>query len=169
MGEPKLSRRRRRRLRGKNRARPDYNYSGWGDAMRYGLLGDMHIGMFSRASFKPEGGAEYLDLGEMTPTGRNLEKQRRYYDGAYAMGAYAMGPDKFLAVYPRPDALMGGDILHEYRSFAAADWDALERRVLQHELTKLSKLMGEKVDTTLRNTMLHGSSNTATVEDDTRD
>jgi hypothetical protein len=145
MGEPKLSRRRRRRLRGKNRTRPIYTYSGWGDAMRYLSLGDTHIGQFS-------------------PTARVMEKQRRYIDGAYAMGA-----DKFLAVYPRPDALMGGDILHEYRSFAAADWDALERRVLQHELTKLSKLMSEKVDTTLRNTMLHGSSNTATIEDDTRD
>jgi hypothetical protein len=87
-----------------------------------------------------------------------MEKQRRYIDGAYAMG-----PDKLFAVYPRPDVLMAGDILHEYRAIAAVDWAALEHRALQHGLTKMVQDVSKMIDDTLRNTMLHGSSETATT------
>lgn len=150
--QPKRTRRSRRRARGRRKAEARRTGRGYfdqhfldysthrEDAHRYLTLGDTHI-------------------GELSPTARrNRAKQFNYYLGAYCSRERAFFNREPVVV------IDGGDLLHEFRTFHAIDWEKIETRALAQyclddvEFTKMQERVTRLADETLRGTLSHGSS-----------
>jgi hypothetical protein len=139
-----LSKRRRRRLRGKARAKPFDIYAQFAH-----LFGDTHVGQFS-------------------PTGRSLTKhpdpltRALAFSDAYGVRGKLGG---VMAVYPRPDfeMLMGGDLMqHEFKADVYRD---AEGRIAA-QLTKTSQELADRMLKSLQLAAYRGSSLPPSKDDD---